>query len=368
MNKNTKIIVLVIGILAICAIGVIYYSYDTGMINTSGNETITDMVGRTVEVPTNIEKVIATSPPMTTVVYMLAPEKLGGLNFNWTKNELKYVPKEYQNIPVIGGWFGRQDGNYEEMIAVGPDIIIEGAMGSSDLSTINTRQKNFGSIPVVGVNDSTKVTKIAPSIEFVGKLLGGDAETRATNLVAFTNKYLDKVNSTTKSIPDSEKKKVYYAEGTEGLQTDPNGSDHSQLINLCGGINVADIPVKEGVGQVDVSMEQVIKWNPEIIITTDPTFYKKVYNDSQWSNIDAVKNKKVYLSPQSPFKWFDRPPGANIIIGIPWTAKVIYPEKYKDINLKEATKEFYTEFYHYNLTDEEATNLLKSSGLKEENM
>ena len=74
------------------------------------------------------------------------------------------------------------------------------------------------------------------------------------------------------------------------------------------------------------------------------------------------------MSPQSPFKWFDRPPGANIIIGIPWTAKVIYPDKYSDIDLKSEVKMFYKEFYHYDLSDEDVVNILKSSGLKEENM
>ncbi|MDR0901120.1 MAG: iron ABC transporter substrate-binding protein [Methanobrevibacter sp.] len=368
MNKKDiikKIILPIIAILIVAGIAVTYY-YNPNSTIQEDNITITDMVGRTLTIPSESDRIVATSPPMTTMVYMLAPNKLAGLNFAWTDEEQKYVDDKYKNLPVVGGWFGRQDGNYEQIIAIAPDIVIEGAMGDVDLNTVNERQEKFGAIPVVGVTDNSDVTKIIPSIEFMGKLL--DSEEKANKLIDFTNKYLEKVQNVADSIPDNEKKRVYYAEGDEGLQTDPSGSLHAQLIDLVGGKNVADVPLQDGVGQIEVSIEQVIKWNPELIITTDSAFYNKVYSDEKWKNIDAVKNKEVYLSPQSPFKWFDRPPGANIIIGIPWTAKVLYPDKYSDINLKELTKEFYKEFYHYDLSDEDVLDILKGSGLKEKNI
>ena len=355
---------MVLAICIICGMGVSYYYMPSS--NSEGNITITDMVGRTITIPTNVEKVVATSPPMTVMTYMLAPEKLAGLNFAWNEEEIEYVPNEYRNLPVIGGWFGRQDGNYEEMISVSPNIVIEGTHGYMDLNTVNDRQEKFGDIPVVGVTDSSDLTTMEESIEFAGKMLGSGEKSK--KLIDFLNNYLDKTNEVSRSMPDSDKKRVYYAEGEDGLQTEPKGSLHAQLIEIVGGNNVADVPLQEGVGQVEVSIEQVMKWNPEVIITTDSSFYQKVYSDPKWANIDAVKNKQVYLSPTSPFKWFDRPPGANMIIGIPWTAKVIYPDKYSDIDLKELTKEFYRDFYHYELTDDEVIALLKNSGLNEENM
>ena len=111
-----------------------------------------------------------------------------------------------------------------------------------------------------------------------------------------------------------------------------------------------------------------MSWNPDKIVTNDPEFYSKVYSDSNWGKLDAVKNKEVYLSPQSPFKWFDRPVGANMIIGVPWTAKILYPDDYKDINMVDATKEFYGNFYHYDLSDDQAKQILLDSGLKESNL
>ena len=63
-----------------------------------------------------------------------------------------------------------------------------------------------------------------------------------------------------------------------------------------------------------------------------------------------------------------RPVGANMIIGVPWTAKAIYPDDYSDINMVDATKEFYSNFYHFDLSDDDARELLLNSGLKESNL
>ena len=366
MEKKSKIIILILALLIV--VGIATHLFLTpSTVENSGSKNITDMIGRAIEIPNSINKVVATSPPMTTVVYMIAPEKLTALNFEWTDDEKVYVPSQYQGLPNIGGWYGTQDGSYEEFIASEPDIVIESIDegGDGDLSTVNERQSKFGKIPVVAVNDTTSVEKVDSSISFIGEIIG--AQDNAKKLTDFNDKYLDEVHK--KSSQISDKKNVYYAEGNDGLKTNPSGSVHGQLIDLVGGNNVAN-SLSQGntTSGVQVSIEQVISWNPDVIITTDADFYAKVYNDSNWQSINAVKNHEVYLSPQSPFKWFDRPVGANMIIGVPWTAKVIYPDQYKDIDMVGATKEFYSNFYHYDLSDDQAKQILLDSGIKESNL
>lgn len=365
MDKKNKIIIVILAILIVTGIA-IHLFMTPSTVETSGSVNVTDMANRTVQIPATVDKVVATSPPMTTIIYMLSPDKLTAVNFQWTDEELEYVPGQYQNYPVVGGWFGSQQGNYEEFIASEPNIIIESVDETigEDLSVIEDRQEKFGSIPVVAVVDNTDVTKVGESITFMGQVLG--EEEQAQKLVDFNNKYLDIVEKGAASIPDSEKKTVYYAQGEDGLQTDPSGSAHAQLINLCGGINVADTEF-ENSSTTQVSLEQVLNWNPDVIITTDADFYNSVFNDSNWQNVKAVQDGEVYLSPQSPFKWFDRPPGANIIIGVPWTAKVLYPDQFSEIDLAQATQEFYSNFYHTDLSDDQVKDLLLSTGLKEEN-
>ena len=366
MNKKSKILILILFILVlVCVATHLFLTPHTT--ENSGEKNITDMLNRSVQIPDGGGNVVATSPPMTTVIYMIAPEKLKAVNFQWTDDELKYVPSQYADYPVIGGWYGAQDGSYEEFIAAEPDLIIESVdEGNGDLATVEERQEKFGKIPVLAVRDTTDIEKMDDSILFIGEIIG--SKEKAQELVDFNNKYLDEVKSKSSQLSDSEKRTVYYAEGDDGLETNPSHSSHGQLIDIVGGVNVAD-SLNQGntTTGVQVSMEQVISWNPDIIITTDPEFYHSVYNNSNWASINAVKNKNVYLSPQSPFKWFDRPVGANMIIGLPWTAKVIYPEKYSDIDMVKTTEEFYSKFYHVELSDDEARQILIDSGFKESN-
>ncbi|MCE7699493.1 MAG: ABC transporter substrate-binding protein [Methanobacterium paludis] len=355
---NKKIIITILVVIAVLTMVVGYANYSNSIPGT-GNTTITDMLGRQVHVPSEINKVLSTSPTTTTTVYMLAPDKLEGWNF-LSNSSKEYVPSKYQNLTVVGGWFGSNIGSYETFISLNPDIVLEGynIQGNAS-STINARQKGMGSISVVGVEDTTNITQIVPSIEFIGKLLG--EEQQANKLVSFYDNMTTTVNSTVSNISESDKVKVYYAEGSAGLQTDPSGSMHGQLIDLCGGKNVAIVSenLKSG-GKTEVSMEQVLNWSPDVIITEDSTFYSNVYSNSSWQSIPAVQNKRVYLAPSAPFSWFDHPPSANIIIGIPWTAKVLYPDKFQNLNMTSLTKEFYSEFYHVNLTDSDVKSILNN--------
>ena len=368
MEKKIKVIILLLVVLVLAGLAT-HMFLTPSTVETVGSKNVTDMIGRDVEIPSSVGNVVATSPPMTTVLYMIAPDKLKAVNFQWTDYELEYVPGQYQNYPVVGGWYGTQDGSYEEFIASEPDIIIESIDegGDGDLSTVQERQEKFGSIPVIAVKDTSNVEKVGESITFMGEVVG--AQDKAKELNDFNQKYLDMVHDRSSKLSDSDKKTVYYAQGDDGLQTTPSHSTHGQLIDLIGGVNVAD-SVAQGntTGGVQVSIEQVMSWNPDLIITNDKEFYDSVYDNPNWAKMDAVKNKEVYLCPQSPFKWFDRPVGANMIIGVPWTAKVIYPDDYNDINMVDATKEFYSNFYHFDLSDDEAKQILLDSGLKEANL
>jgi iron complex transport system substrate-binding protein len=355
MKNQKSIIIIAIAIIAIIALIGAYMAYQ-GPTSASGNQ-ITDMIGRTVDLPAEINKVYSLSSSTTVELFMLAPDKMVGWDSQRSKEENTYLPSKYQNLSVYGG--GKKDANYESIISSNPDIILIGHGGT--VEDVNEIQQKFGQIPALDIEGDNNLSSIIPSINFLGNVLG--EQDKASKLVAFYNKYMDKVNSTVATIPENEKKKVYYAKDPDGLKTFAPGSAHTQLISICGGKNVVEAPVTKG--GMGVSMELVIEWNPDVIITSDPEFYNSVYSNSQWQTINAVKNKEVYLVPQSPFNWFEGPPGANTIIGIPWVAKVLYPDKFKDLDMKSITKEFYSEYYHYNLTDGEISDILSSSGLKD---
>jgi len=331
---------------------------DTNNVTRPGTVQITDALGRNVTVPAQINRVLSGSVPTTVLIYMLAPDKLGG----WTGRQTgRFMDQKYRDLPVVGRLDG-QTGNFEAFISIRPDIVFssirEGAPEGDPIAMpiINEQQDRFGQIPVVAVPDVANVLTYSAPIKFMGQVLG--AQQRAAELIAFYENVLNRVKRTVSNIPEGERVTVYYAQGPEGLQTGPRGSQHSQLIELAGGKNAADIPGAPFRGRVTVSMEQILNWNPDVILVSDPNFYGRVYNDTRWQNVRAVKDRRVYLIPQDPFNWFDGPPGVNRIIGIPWTAKTLYPERFQDIDMISLTKEFYSKFYNYNLTDDDVNTLL----------
>ena len=355
---------LMMAVLLVLLVTTALYSGCTGTtsppVQNATTKTIMDMAGRTLEVPLQLDRVLTTVPMTSIAVYALAPEKLLGMSFEPNRvNGAVYLPEQYRNLPSVGGWFGKQTGNYEQFISMNPDIIIEGEGLGDFTSTLEERQQKFGVIPVVGVRDARNTSAYSESLQFLGTLLG--AEGKAAELSEYYHRVMGEVSTRLSTLPAEQRVRVYYAEGPKGLQTDPAGSVHSELIELAGGINVADCQILPGTGLTQVSMEQVTRWNPDLIIVSDPVFFAGLYNDTLWQSIPAVKDRRVYLVPQSPYPWFDRPPGINRIIGIPWTAKVLYPERFSDMNLPALTQEFYQKFYHYDLSASELNSLLNPS-------
>ena len=316
--------------------------------------TITDMAGRKVKIPVKISKVLSTSPPPTTFIYMLAPEKLGGWVAAPSKDAGKLLPKEYHKIPTFG--WGRGSTNYESYIAARPDLVFIGVEVELDPSRAETVQEKFGTIPVVCIENSRNATGYAKTITFMGDVLG--VPERAKKLNDYYLGVLKEVQDKVAGIPKEKRTRIYYAEGNNGLSTDPSGSLHSQLIDICGGNNVAVCSDLSVSGMTAVTMESVLMWKPDVIITTSRNLMEQVYNDQSWKMIPAVKKRNIHLTPSKPFNWFDRPPGVNRIVGIPWTAHILYPDLFPEEWFRTKAKKFYSLFYHYDLTDKELTDLL----------
>lgn len=326
--------------------------------------TITDMFGRTVTIPAKINMVLGCSPMDTTIVFMIAPDKLGGLTIPFNVNPMAidkttgdkpFVNDKYKEIPVVGGWFAMYTTNYETFIAMEPDLIFE-----SQKQFIDERQSKMGSIPVVGIDiwDST-LDDYIPCINFAADVIG--AEEQAAKLIDYFEEALSYVDSVTSKLTDSQRIKVYYAEGKDGLSTDPKDSAHTELVDLCKAENVANVVLKPGYGMAEVSIETILAWNPDVIIIgrgTQQSLYELITTDPKWAQVKAVKDKRVYVRPVNPLSWFDGPPCTNQIVGIYWTLKTLYPELTQDLDIKEKVREFYTDFYGYALSEDEINSLL----------
>src|SRR5471030_2914199 len=113
----------------------------------------------------------------------------------------------------------------------------------------------------------------------------------------------------------------------------------------------------QGGGLATVSLEQVLAWDPEVIVTTDRDFARTVRTDPNWASVSAVRSGRVYLSPTLPFGWVDFPPGVNRLVGLWWLGKMLYPDLFP-MDLRAIAREFYARFYHVSVTDDQLEEVL----------
>jgi iron complex transport system substrate-binding protein len=189
---------------------------------------------------------------------------------------------------------------------------------------------------------------------------------RAAELAAYCRRVLQEVEVKISGIAPARRRRYYYAEGPKGLETEPGESWHCETFNFAGGINVVTVPSHRGYGHTPVSMEQVLLWDPDIVITgydhksVPGVFFRILWRDPLWTQVRAVKDHEVYEAPQYPWNWVDRPPSVNRIIGIQWLADLFYPEVFH-YDIRAATRQFYRTFYHRRLSDQELDQLLAAA-------
>ena len=135
-------------------------------------------------------------------------------------------------------------------------------------------------------------------------------------------------------------------EATEGL-------DFKETIELL----AQNVAGETHGGLANVSIEQVLLWNPDVIITIDQDFAARVRGDPAWAPVKAVRDGRVHLSPKLPFGWVDFPPCVNRLIGLWWLAKILYPDTFPE-DLRALTRDFYARFYHVTLSDAQIDRVL----------
>jgi len=312
---------------------------------------VTDMGGRKVVVPKIIKRVYI-DKHCAMMVNAIAPELTANMALNPSEEAKQLLsPSIWKNKPYT-------QGSVEEILKLHPDIVfMSDELSQSVVDKANKLQAQI-KLPVVLLEMNMEGYK--SNIAFLGNLFG--KQQKAAELIGFIKTYLDAIEKRAKQIPLKARKQVYYAEGPTGLNTDPSGSKHSQIIDFVGATNIAKADIIPGKGMSAVSMEQVMVWNPEVILVwtgsaENLVTYKYVNTDPLWANIRAVKTKQVYQIPWLPYGWFDRPPGTNRILGTIWTANLLYPSIFK-YDMVKVTQEYFRKFYHVNLSAAKAKELI----------
>ena len=312
---------------------------------------LVDASGRAIPIPATVARVFPAGPPAAILTYTLAPEILIGWPRANRAEECAFMLPDVCARPEVGRLTGRGNtANLEAVLALKPDLILDVGSINPTFVSLATRVQEQSGISYALLDG--RFEAIAPAYRKLGELT--HRENEAEVLARYAADTMTTIKARADNIPAAARPRVYYARGPRGLETGLGGSINVETIEFLGAHNVA---AERTGGLAVVSLEQVLLWNPEVIITIDADFAANVRSDPLWASVAAVREGRVHLSPKLPFGWVDFPPSVNRLIGLWWLAKILYPAQFPE-DIRTLTRDFYRRFYHVTPSDAQIERVL----------
>lgn len=316
--------------------------------------TFTDDSGRTVALDQEITHIAVSGNSAQIVVFALAPDMLVGVTSEWDEGSEAYIDAKYYNLPAIGQLYGGKGNlNLETLLSAAPQVVIdvgetkEGIAEDMDALTEQT------GIPFVHI--SMELETLDETYRKLGELLGMEQEAQVLS------DYCREVYDRTKAIGEAaQKTTLLYVTGETHLGVIAKDSYHSPIIDmLSDNLAVVESPSAKGTGN-ETDLEQILSWNPEMILFASPSTYEEAKTDPLWQTVSAVESGNYFLVPQLPYNFMGFPPSAQRLLGMTWMAKLLYPEL-ADYDMYEEIARHFDLFYHCELTREQFDVLMEGS-------
>lgn len=344
------------------------HNNDTGIDSNKSNnkpETITviDHLGYEVKVPTDIDSIaIGKIYPLPSVVSIFfdSADMLKGIPepcMTAARNSL--LGELYPEIlSAETGYINGANLNIEALLELNPDVFLYNA---ADVQHGELCKK--AGIPAIAVSvnkwDYDAVVTLKNWIDLLSQLF---PENQKSDLV---NKYsadvLERINERVEDLPNEERENIFFLyQYTDSMITTSGNHFFGQWwADACGANNVGQEIEKDN--SVTVNMEQIYQWNPECILITNFTTAqpKTLYDDPKWSEIDAVKNKRVFKMPLGMYRSYTC--GVDTPVTLLWIAKTVYPEVFSDIDIIKETQKYYKDVFGVDLTDAQAAQIFSPS-------
>lgn len=316
-------------------------------------QAVTDQLGFRVEVPMRAERVVVLMHHALDIMLQLGSEQqIVGVLEQWEK----YIPDVLKAMPRlkrVATPGDLQKVNMESLIALRPDLVIVTHYAPKEMR----EQIRAAGIPVIAVAmfkaEYEEASKLNPTLKdperayteglkeavrLIGQVTG--KQKKAEELIAYTFRNRSLVTKRLVNIPPEKRVPCYMA--YPQLYTMGAGKYAQVAMHRAGGRNVAEMID----GYRPVSMEQVLKWDPEVIFVQDryKPLVDEIKNNPAWRPIRAVKYHRIHLCPPYVKPWGHSLP-ESVALGELWMALKLYPDKFKDVDLPKMVDDFYRTFY-----------------------
>lgn len=331
--------------------------------NSNDKITIIDNNGDKVTLPKDVKRiVVADILPLPSVLcaFFDSAEKIVGISpvsMSAAKNGL--LGQLYPEIlKADTSFINGSEVNNEELLKLKPDVVFYNASSKE----LGTQLKNSGFNAVaVSVNkwNYNTIETLNNWIALLSQIFPNNDKTETVK--NYSNKIYDMVQKRVDGIPDNKRARVFFLFQYSDTKIKTSGKLFFGQFwaDAVGAVNVAEELKTDN--SVNVNMEQVYKWNPDIIFITNFTasqpadLYKNSVGTYNWSKISAVENKKVYKMPLGIYRSYT--PGADTPMTLLWLAKTVYPDLFSDIDLNQQVKDYYKTVFGVELTNEQVASI-----------
>ena len=293
--------------------------------------TLTDAAGRQVTIETEPETLVSGYYITTSMLIALGQQdKLVGIEAKAdTRPIYALAAPELLELPSVGT---AKEFDLEGCAALEPDLVILPLK----------LQESAEALEQLGINalvvNPEDMDLLEETLDLLGQATGSSERAHA----------LMDYNAETEAemaqlLADAEKPSVYLAGNSSYLSTAGSKMYQNTLIELGGGENVA--AELEDDYWADISYEQLLAWNPDVIVIAADADYTKedLLADSQLAGLTAVQNGAVYALPSS-FEAWDSPVPSGVL-GIRWMASALHGDLYSLEQFRQDAADFYKEFY-----------------------
>ena len=310
-----------------------------------GTRTVTDALGREVEIPSVVDAIVPLGNAPRMVAYLGVADMVVGIGECETADSpikaYAYVnEKNWSGLPNCGTDAMGETAYYpEEIITAAPDVIL--CTYTEDAA--NDIQKQTG-IPVVAVSQGTLFDEdYDEALRILGEVCG--VSDRAEELIAYIKQCLEDLETRTESIPDENKPSVLGAaatfkgsHGIEGVYS--NYPVFAEIAAKDMAVGISDT-----VGGLLVDKEQILSWNPDMIFLdySGVELVREDYaeNPDYYQQLKAFTDGNVYQWPNSTWHW------SNVeipLVSAYYTAMLLYPDAFSDVDFEEKASEIFDMF------------------------
>lgn len=328
-------------------------------VNANPNENILiDCAGRSVVLPDSTDKIACLYAYTGHAAVLLDCQD----NICAVVNGLKrdhLMQRKIKNIEDMPCPYASGAINIEELAAANPDLIF---LRLSNLQDKGETEKldNLG-IPYIVVDYVTVQDQIK-SIQVMAKALG--KEEKAAEYINYFNQTVQFVENRVQQLSANERKTVYHSVN-EVVRTDIPNTLSFQVLETAGCINVVQ---SEETMRLDgdkgfVTVEQIYNLDPDIIVANEPSATEYFLTDNKFSGLRAVREQNVFQLPVGISRWA-HPGSIETPIAILYTAKLVYPNLFDDVDINAEILNFYDKFFGIQLSDEDLQMIISGKGMR----